>query len=119
MNELELVIVVVYQKILQLLYVDELLEALAREMVKTFGEQLRAALAPGAAASMALQRISFDEVACARAEGGGACAGGGAWEPRVRRRAVLFVRACGARRRVRRGALLLLLRLVLLTTADQ
>ena len=40
-NELELVIVVVYQKILQLLYVDDLLEAVAREIVTRFGDGLR------------------------------------------------------------------------------
>ncbi|KAG9402608.1 hypothetical protein AC1031_007215 [Aphanomyces cochlioides] len=40
-NKLQLVLVVVYQKVLQLLYVDELLERLKREIVANFQEEIR------------------------------------------------------------------------------
>ena len=55
-NELELVIVVVYQKILQLLYVDDLLEAVAREIVTRFGDGLR-----GNPSAGRVPRLAFDE----------------------------------------------------------
>ncbi|RLO06380.1 hypothetical protein DYB28_002667 [Aphanomyces astaci] len=40
-NKLQLVLVVVYQKVLQLLYVDELLERLKREVVASFADEIR------------------------------------------------------------------------------
>ncbi|RHY35257.1 hypothetical protein DYB32_000266 [Aphanomyces invadans] len=40
-NKLQLVLVVVYQKVLQLLYVDELLERLKREVVAHFADDIR------------------------------------------------------------------------------